>query len=96
MNISVRIAQDVAQYVLLMLYLKLLSEAKAIQSQALDRSANNEFGRTWKAKVEIWHSIADFAGRDRVKTLKTQLRQPGSGFEPWTFEVTSRNAKFYC
>jgi len=49
----VRIAQDVAQYVLLLLYLKLLSEAKAIQSQELDRSANNEFGKMWKATVEI-------------------------------------------
>jgi hypothetical protein len=48
----------------------------------------------WKVTIEIWHSIVDFAGRDRVKTLKAQLRQPGSGFEPWIFEVTSRNAKY--
>ena len=100
MNISVRIAEDVVQYVLLMLYLKLLSDAKAIHSQTLDRSANNESGRTWKATVEIWHSIADFASRDRVKTQKAQWRQPGSVFEPWTLEVTSRNVKysmeFYC
>jgi hypothetical protein len=83
-----------------MLYLKLLSESKTIQSQALDRSANNEFGRTLMPTVEIWHSITDFADRDRLKTLKAQLRQSGSEFEPWTFEVTSRNAKysmaFYC
>jgi hypothetical protein len=83
-----------------MFYLKLLSESKAIQSQALERYANNEFGRTLKATVEIWHSMADFADRDSIKTLKAQLRQPGSGFEVWTFEVTSRNAKysmaFYC
>jgi hypothetical protein len=49
----VRIAQDVAQYALLMLYLKLLSEVKAIQSQEIGRSANNEFGKMWKSTVEI-------------------------------------------
>jgi hypothetical protein len=51
-------------------------------------------GWVWKKTVDIWGTIAAFAGKDCVKILQAHLRQQDSGFEPWTFGLVSRNAKY--